>query len=169
MAGATAAAGSAATNLVSLPAFAPGTASAVPVFLGSRAICRARIGNALSARPDGMIAPEPRQLGPGCGRPPVAWVRTGKSADAPRVAVGGACFCDRITVLPTRTRILILQHPREQYVAIGTARMAHRALPNSRLRVGLRFAEDSEVLAALADSPSTYVLFPGPSARSIRS
>ena len=71
------------------------------------------------------------------------------------------CLCDRITVLPTRTRILLLQHPRERRVAIGTARMAHLALPNSRLRVGVDFAEDPEVLAALAQSPATYVLFPG--------
>ena len=71
------------------------------------------------------------------------------------------CFCDRITVLPTRTRILLLQHPREHRVAIGTARMAQLALPNSRLRVGLDFADDPAVLAALAQSLSTYVLFPG--------
>lgn len=42
--------------------------------------------------------------------------------------------------------------------------MAHLALPGSRLRVGLDFAEDPEVLAALADSRGTYVLFPGPEA-----
>jgi DTW domain-containing protein YfiP len=71
------------------------------------------------------------------------------------------CFCDRITVLPTRTRILLLQHPRERRVAIGTARMAALALPSSQLRVGIDFAEDPEVLAALARSTSTYVLFPG--------
>ena len=79
-------------------------------------------------------------------------------------ALAGACFCDRITELATRTRILLLQHPRERNVAIGTARMAHLALPNSRMRVGLDFAFDPEVLAALAHSPATYVLFPGPNA-----
>ena len=88
--------------------------------------------------------PEPRPLCRGCRRPL------------------GACFCDRVTILPTRTRILILQHPREHRVAIGTARMAHRALPNSKLRVGVHFAHDPGVLAALAGSPATYVLFPGP-------
>ena len=74
------------------------------------------------------------------------------------------CFCDRITILPTRTRILLLQHPREQRVAIGTARMAQLALPNSRLRVGLDFAEDPEVRAILAQPSGAYVLFPGPAA-----
>jgi DTW domain-containing protein YfiP len=56
----------------------------------------------------------------------------------------------------------MLQHPREHHVAVGTARMAQRALPSSKLRVGLRFDEDPCVRAALADSPATYVLFPGP-------
>ena len=58
----------------------------------------------------------------------------------------------------------MLQHPREERVAIGTARMAQLALPNSRLRVGLDFADDPEVLALLAQSPAPYVLFPGPDA-----
>ena len=102
-----------------------------------------------------------RPLCRGCGRALVAWVRADESADASPVAVAGACSCDRITVLPTRTRILLLQHPREQRVAIGTARMAQLALPNSRLRVGLDFAADPEVQAALSHSAATYVLFPG--------
>ena len=93
-----------------------------------------------------MTVLEPRPSCNGCGRPLIA------------------CFCDRVTVLPTRTRILLLQHPREHHVPIGTARMAHRALPNSRLRVGLDFAADPVVLAALAESAETYVLFPGPAA-----
>jgi DTW domain-containing protein YfiP len=107
---------------------------------------------------------EPRLLCHGCERPLLAWVRTGETEGSSPIAVAGTCFCDRITILPTRTRILMLQHPREHHVAIGTARMAHRALPNSRLRVGTHFAEDPGVLAALADSPATYVLFPGPGA-----
>jgi len=105
-----------------------------------------------------------RPLCRGCGRALVAWVRSDESGDGSRVAVAGSCFCDRITVLPTRTRILLLQHPREQRVAVGTARMAQLALPSSRLRVGLDFAEDKEVLEALDPSSSTYVLFPGPGA-----
>jgi len=80
-----------------------------------------------------------------------------------KVSTGGVCFCDRITMLPTRTRILMLQHPRERNIGIGTARMAHLALPDSRLRVGLDFAEDPEVRAAVRQ-PGTYVLFPGPDA-----
>ena len=123
-----------------------------------------------------MTVCEPRPACRGCGRALVAWVRADRAAtaggadepgDDARVAIAGACFCDRITLLATRTRILLLQHPRERHVAIGTARMAHLALPSSCLRVGLDFAEDPEVLAALARSPETYVLFPGPGALSV--
>jgi DTW domain-containing protein YfiP len=67
-------------------------------------------------------------------------------------------------VLPTRTRILLLQHPREKRVAIGTARMAHLALPNSRLQVGLDFGDDEEVRELLTRPSDAYVLFPGPGA-----
>jgi DTW domain-containing protein YfiP len=63
------------------------------------------------------------------------------------------CWCDHLPHLPTRTRIVILQHPREREVGIGTARMAHLALPESTLRVGLRFDDLPLEGAAL--------LFPG--------
>ena len=80
--------------------------------------------------------------------------------------VAGVCFCDRMTVLPTRTRVVMLQHPREQDVGIGTARMAHLALPDSTLHVGVDFARDADVRSAIA-GPDTYVLFPGPGAVSV--
>jgi DTW domain-containing protein YfiP len=50
---------------------------------------------------------------------------------------------------------------------IGTARMAHLALPRSVLRVGLELDEDP-VVRAIVDGPEpTYVLFPGPGARDL--
>jgi DTW domain-containing protein YfiP len=61
---------------------------------------------------------------------------------------------------------LLLQHARERRVGIGTARMAHLALPASVLRVGLDFSADPVVRAALTE-PDTHVLFPGPAARPI--
>jgi len=66
--------------------------------------------------------------------------------------------------LPTQTRILLLQNPRERHVPIGTARLAHLCLPGSRLRVGVDFDDDDEVRAALAGAGDTYLLFPGPRA-----
>jgi DTW domain-containing protein YfiP len=65
--------------------------------------------------------------------------------------------------LPTRTRIVVLQHPRERRVAIGTARLAHLCLPNSELHVGVDFDTDGALAARLAAEPA-YLLFPGPRA-----
>jgi DTW domain-containing protein YfiP len=45
--------------------------------------------------------------------------------------------------------VLLLQHPKERRVGVGTARMAHLALPNSELRVGLDFSADPVVQAAV--------------------
>ncbi|HXU83592.1 MAG TPA: tRNA-uridine aminocarboxypropyltransferase [Polyangia bacterium] len=72
-----------------------------------------------------------------------------------------ACFCAHLQVLPTRTRVLLLQHPREERMAIGTARMAHLSLPNSVLRVGTDFAADAVVREALAQPQPPWLLFPG--------
>jgi DTW domain-containing protein YfiP len=78
------------------------------------------------------------------------------------------CYCAQLPQLPTRTRVVVLQHPRERRVGIGTARMAQLALPNSFLRVGINFADDPVVNAVLAESSPTYLLFPGPDARDVR-
>ncbi|HEY4184455.1 MAG TPA: tRNA-uridine aminocarboxypropyltransferase, partial [Polyangia bacterium] len=75
------------------------------------------------------------------------------------------CYCAHVHELPTRTRVVLLQHPRERHVAVGTARMAHLVLSNSVLRLGLDFSIDPVVTAELAASPDTYLLFPGPNAR----
>jgi DTW domain-containing protein YfiP len=78
------------------------------------------------------------------------------------------CYCAQLTERPTRTRVLVLQHPRERRVGIGTARMAQLALPNSLLRVGINFADDPVVTALLAEATPSYLLFPGPDARDVR-
>jgi DTW domain-containing protein len=68
--------------------------------------------------------------------------------------------------LPTRTRVILLQHPRERHVPIGTARLAHLCLPGSELHVGVDFEDDRQVQAALAGDPGrpAHLLFPGPNA-----
>lgn len=75
------------------------------------------------------------------------------------------CWCRHLPSLATRTRVLILQHPRERDVAIGTARMAHLALPGSELRVGVDFTHDAVVSEAL-EGPAVLV-YPGPAARDL--
>jgi DTW domain-containing protein YfiP len=62
----------------------------------------------------------------------------------------------------TRTRVLILQHPRERDVAIGTARMASLCLPNSELAIGADWSESARLKAALSDPERPAVLlYPG--------
>jgi DTW domain-containing protein YfiP len=70
------------------------------------------------------------------------------------------CYCALIPSLESKTRVVFLQHPRERHVAIGTARMAHLALPSSTLIEGTRLDDDARV-KALFDDDSVAVLFPG--------
>jgi DTW domain-containing protein YfiP len=70
------------------------------------------------------------------------------------------CFCDAIPSIGNRTKILILQHKRERFHRFGTARIVHRALRNSELRVGL----DGSFEAGLDLMPGTALLYPGPEA-----
>jgi DTW domain-containing protein YfiP len=59
-------------------------------------------------------------------------------------------------VLPrieTATKIVLLQHPRERDMPIGTARMANLCLPNSELNVGVGW-EGSAVLGRAISDPS---------------
>ncbi|MFL5308402.1 MAG: tRNA-uridine aminocarboxypropyltransferase [Polyangia bacterium] len=76
------------------------------------------------------------------------------------------CFCAHLVSLETRTRVLLLQHPRERRTPIGTARLAHLCLPGSELHVGVEFDEHPGVLAALAAAEAAgrpaHLLFPGP-------
>lgn len=78
------------------------------------------------------------------------------------------CYCEHLTELPTQTRILILQHPRERDMPIGTARMASLCLPDSELHVGVRWDDDATVRAALADPARPAVLlYPDRGAKNI--
>jgi DTW domain-containing protein len=76
---------------------------------------------------------EPRAVCPRCERP----VRV--------------CYCAHLTSIATKTRIVLLQHPREEDMAIGTARMASLCLPNSELHVGVDFEDSEELTRALGD------------------
>jgi DTW domain-containing protein len=78
------------------------------------------------------------------------------------------CYCSHLTALPTRTRIVILQHPRERDMPIGTARMASLCLPDSELHVGMRWDDDAAVQAALSDPARPAVLlYPDRGAKNI--
>ncbi len=80
-----------------------------------------------------------------------------------------ACYCGVIERVETRTRVLILQHPRERRVPVNTARIAHLALPNSELRIGIDFSADAVVRRALEDpARPARLLFPGDGAMAPR-
>jgi len=77
----------------------------------------------------------------------------------PRVS----CYCDDLRPVTSRPRIVILMHPLEARHPVGTGRLAHRCLENSRLWVGVGFDDQSE-LARLVRDPAVnpLLLFPGP-------
>jgi DTW domain-containing protein len=78
------------------------------------------------------------------------------------------CYCEAITPVPTRTRVLLLQHPREHGNAINTARIAALALPNCELHVGVEFASEAAVNAALNDPERpAVILYPSAQARDL--
>ena len=68
------------------------------------------------------------------------------------------CYCAAVQPIETQTRVVILQHPRESDVPINTARIAELALSNSTLHVGLDFARDRALSAALSDPAAPAVL-----------
>lgn len=70
------------------------------------------------------------------------------------------CFCGLLEPIPSATRVLILQHPRERDVPVGTARLARLGLHNAILRTDVDFSADPVVRACLAEGPA-YLLFPG--------
>lgn len=72
------------------------------------------------------------------------------------------CWCAHLTRLDTRTRVVLLQHPRERTVAIGTARMASLCLPNSELHVGVEWGASAALSRALSDPERpAALLYPG--------
>ena len=75
------------------------------------------------------------------------------------------CYCAVLPRLETRTRVVILQHPRERDMPIGTARMASLALAGATLRVGMQWTH--EALADVLAGPPAILLYPGPCARDI--
>ncbi len=75
------------------------------------------------------------------------------------------CYCKHLSSIDTRTRIVLLQHPRERDMAIGTARMASLCLPNSELHVGVHWQGSPALARALSDpSRPAALLYPGENA-----
>ena len=69
------------------------------------------------------------------------------------------CLCQKVVHVSTIIRILILQHPQEQYKQLNSAMLTHLALKNSVLRVGLSWRNLSHALGEETDSKEWGVLF----------
>lgn len=74
------------------------------------------------------------------------------------------CLCQLIPRLPSRTRVLILQHPDEVGHALNTARLAALGLENAELRVGEIF---TELEHWLDPAYRACLLFPGEAAQTL--
>jgi DTW domain-containing protein YfiP len=64
--------------------------------------------------------------------------------------------------------VVVVQHPRETGMPIGTAHMARLCLPNAELHVGVRVREMPALLRTLADATQPVaLLYPGDDARDL--
>ncbi len=78
------------------------------------------------------------------------------------------CYCAHLVSIPAQTRVVLLQHPREEGRPIGTAHMASLCLPSASVHVGTHF-DDAPILEEILDNSSrpAYLLYPGEDARDI--
>lgn len=72
------------------------------------------------------------------------------------------CICASIPLVDNRTPVFILQHPRERFHPIGTARIARLGLRRVELAV---FSEHAPSDPPFELPPGAGVLYPGPGAR----
>jgi DTW domain-containing protein len=70
------------------------------------------------------------------------------------------CVCAGLGPIPSRTRVVLLQHPREARLAICSAWLTRIALRDAELHRGVRFADHPRVGPLLA-APGTALLYPG--------
>jgi DTW domain-containing protein len=78
------------------------------------------------------------------------------------------CYCGAVTPAATRSRVVILQHPRERDVPIGTARIAELCLSNAEVLVGVNFGENArlgELLGSTEQPP--ILLYPSAHSRDL--
>lgn len=72
------------------------------------------------------------------------------------------CWCALLPSIETRTKVVILQHPRERDMPIGTGRMASLCLPRASLHLGVDFERDRAVMEAIGDpAQPAALLWPG--------
>jgi len=75
------------------------------------------------------------------------------------------CICDEIKKLKNKYHVLILQHPQEPDSDLGTAQIAHLALANSTLKIGLSWRNLSAALGRETQNLRWAVLYLGSGAK----
>ena len=73
---------------------------------------------------------------------------------------GGFCVCQGLVPVPSRTRVVLLQHPREARLAICSAWLTRISLQDAELHRGVSFEADPRV-RELAAVPGASILWPG--------
>jgi DTW domain-containing protein YfiP len=78
------------------------------------------------------------------------------------------CLCSTIRRVSTRTRVVILQHPRESDVPINTARLVELQLERAERHVAIKLADVPALRARLSDPTAPAILlYPGEQARDL--
>src|SRR2546426_12183715 len=79
------------------------------------------------------------------------------------------CWCTSIQPMDTRTKFLILMHPKEfKQEKAGTGRLTHLCLVNSEIHMGVGFDDHAEVQHLISDPGYFPVLvYPGAKARNL--
>jgi len=78
-----------------------------------------------------------------------------------------ACVCESIEPVANRTGIIVLQHPRERFHAIGTVRIARLGLQNVRVEQCSQWADSSVIQEQLPERSA--LLYPTANARELSS
>lgn len=76
------------------------------------------------------------------------------------------CVCARVPRIATRTKVTVLQHPRERFHPFGTARFVELGLPNARVEVCFGMRCDTLQISA---SDDVALLYPARDARDLGS
>lgn len=73
-----------------------------------------------------------------------------------------SCMCEHITPIDTKTRFIILMHPKEfKKTKNGTGHFTHLSLKNSQIYVGIDFTQHAIINALIHDENNNcYILYP---------
>lgn len=72
----------------------------------------------------------------------------------------GVCVCDRVVRFETTRRVLVLQHPQEQDVLLGTAQLLAACVPRVKVVTGLSWRNVGHALGEDVEVRRWALLFP---------